>query len=167
MVYARFVVKLMSIITVITCTVLAAIPAGSVIHIEHRQSGDTRAVYPIDDGEEFAIEYIHSSEKTPIREVYTVDGTSIIQVREGYKYYAAGLEFTRETRQVDGWTVADVDQEVGTFSVRTAATTEQRLLIADENRSLQTYTEPWETIRISAKNVTYLEYIAYKVKSQI
>ena len=164
---ARVAVALTSAIVLVVCIVLAAVPAGTVVHIEHGQSGETRAVYPIDDGEEFSIEYVHSSEKTQIREVYTVDETSIVQVREEYDYYAAGLEFERETRQVDGWTVADVDQEIGSFSVRTAATTEQRLLIADENRSLQTYTDPWETMTISAENVTYLEYITYEVQSRI
>ncbi|MDQ2052811.1 DUF1850 domain-containing protein [Natronolimnohabitans sp. A-GB9] len=167
MTVARVAVALTALVTLVVCAVLAAVPAGTIVHVEHGQSGEIRAVYPIDDGEEFAIEYVHSSEGTPIREVYTVDGTSIVQVREEYAYYAAGLEFERETRQVDGWTVADVDREVGSVTIRTAATTEQRLLIADENRSLETYTEPWEPVTLSVEHVTYLEYIMYETRARM
>ncbi|MFC4246982.1 DUF1850 domain-containing protein [Natribaculum luteum] len=165
--YARVTAKLALVVAVVACTVLATTSAGTVVHVEHEQSGETLAVYSIDEDEEFSIYYVHSSEKTPIREVYVVDDTSIVQQREEYGYYAAGLEFGRETQRVDGWTVAEVDREVDEFAVRTAATTEQRLVIGDENRSLQTYTDPWETITISAEDVTYLEYVVYKIASLV
>ncbi|WP_255191387.1 DUF1850 domain-containing protein [Natronobeatus ordinarius] len=138
--------------------VAAAAPTITTVQLTDRESGETLAVYPLEEGEEFEIRYVHSFEKTPIHETYVVDGSDIVQVREAYAYHAAGLEHSRETYREGNMTVSEFERELGTFSVRVASTTEQDLVIDGRERPLQSYAESGSTIQFSAERTNYAVY---------
>lgn len=127
-----------------------ASPTVPTVQLTDAETGETLAVYSLEEGDEFEIRYVHSFEGTPIHETYVVENGEIVQVREAYAYHAAGLEHSRETYREGNMTVSKLDNELGEFSVRVAATTEQTLVIDGEKRALDSYAEPGSTIQLSA-----------------
>ena len=62
-----------------------------------RADGTVAARYMLTAGEEFSIRYIHSVQKTPVIEVFTVNLREGIELRETlYKDFGAGLPFLVE-----------------------------------------------------------------------
>lgn len=147
---------------VIGSAAVAANPTLLVLHLEDAHSGERLAVHAVEEGERFEIRYVHSFEKTPIHETYAVEDGGIVQVREAYKYHAAGLEFTRETYREGDWIVSEPDRELGAFTVRVAGSTEQSLVVNGNERPLEAYAEPGTAIRISVEHMGAAEYHATK-----
>ncbi len=144
--------------SVLLLAAVVAAPTVTTIQLTDGESGDTLAVYPLEEGEAFEIRYVHSFEGTPIHETYVVDETEIVQVREAYEYHAAGLEHGRETYREENMTVSELDHELGTFSVRVAATTDQDLVVDGQERPLDSYAESGSTIQFSAERTNYVAY---------
>ncbi|MDL5360701.1 DUF1850 domain-containing protein [Halalkalicoccus sp. NIPERK01] len=46
---------------------------------------------PVEDGDEVRLEYTHSVEKTPVSDIYTVNGTALESTRMEFESYGAGL----------------------------------------------------------------------------
>lgn len=147
---------------VIGTVVVATNPTVLVLQLEDTETGESLAAYEIEEGERFEIRYVHSFEKTPIHETYAVEGTEIVQIREAYKYHAAGLEFTRETYREGEWIVSEPDRELGSFSVRVARSTDQSLVVDGTERPLDSYAEPGSGIEISVERMSTAEYYTTK-----
>jgi hypothetical protein len=50
--------------------------------------------FTVNTGDHFYLDYVHSSDHTPIHDVFEVgQGGEIILIEEDYKWYGAGLEF--------------------------------------------------------------------------
>lgn len=146
------------VVCVIGVVAVAASPTVLVLHLEDIETGESLAVYEVEAGDRFEIRYVHSFEKTPIHETYAVEGEGIVQVREAYKYHAAGLEFTRETYREGDWIVSEPDRELDSFTVRVARTTEQSLVVDGTERSLDSYAEPGSGVRVSVERMNAAEY---------
>lgn len=129
--------------------VLGAVPTSQALVIEHAEHGEQIKSYSVSDGDQFEIQYVHSFEKTPIHQRYEVDGTSIVQVEERYKYYASGTDHTLETYQDGDWTVAPLEVKHESFMIRVARSTEQNIVIDGTKKPLDSYAEPGEPITIS------------------
>jgi hypothetical protein len=149
-------------LSVIGFAAVATNPALLVLQLEDAQTGERLAAYEVEAGERFEIRYVHSFKRTPIHETYAAEDEGIVQVREAYKYHAAGLEFTRETYREGDWIVSEPDRELGEFTVRVAGTTEQSLVVDGTKRTLGAYAEPGTGIRISVERMGAAEYHATK-----
>lgn len=151
--------------------VLAGIGATtgvSVLRIEDARTGETVGVERIDPGQEFAIHYIHSFDKTPIHEVYVIRDGKIVQIREEFQYFAIGLEYTKNDQErVGNFTVLHMERTFDEFAIRVATYTNQSLVIGDERTPLTAYGERWDTLRLSADRVSYLEYVYLKLTAQL
>ena len=56
--------------------------------------------FPVNVGDTFYLDYIHSSEKTPIHDIFTIDEAGqIVLVEERFNWYAVGLESHPEYRE--------------------------------------------------------------------
>lgn len=143
---------------------VAVAPASvTVLYLEDPRTGEPLGVERVDDGERFAIHYVHSYDETPIREVYEVRETRIVQVREEFHYYAIGLEYTNRNRTREGnFTVLHMERRFEAFDVRVAKATNQSLLIDGQRRPLTRYAPRWETIRFSVRRMSYAEYLLVK-----
>ncbi|WP_122088256.1 DUF1850 domain-containing protein [Halalkalicoccus subterraneus] len=143
-----------------------AVTNVTVLRLADPRSGETLGVERVEEGDRFAIHYVHSFDETPIREVYEIREEGIVQVREEFEYHAIGLEYTEgnQTRE-DGFTVLQMDRRLGTFTVRVAKYTEQSLVIDGEERPLSDYTEEWGSIRFSIERVGYLRYLGDRLQT--
>lgn len=55
-------------------------------------SGEEFASYPIQDGDTFGVEFIHSVNKSPVRDIYEIRGTEIWNTECIYYGFGAGVE---------------------------------------------------------------------------
>jgi hypothetical protein len=138
----------------------------TVLRLADPRSGETLGVERVEEGDRFAIHYVHSFDKTPIREVYEVHEEGIVQIREEFEYHAIGLEYTeRNQTREDGFTVLHMDRRLDTFTVRVAKYTDQTLIINGEERPLSAYTDEWESIRFAVERVNPLRYLHYRLQT--
>lgn len=56
------------------------------------ESGKVYASYPMEEGDSFAIEFVHSVNKSPVRDVYTIQDGSIWNEQCIYYGFGAGVE---------------------------------------------------------------------------
>ncbi|MDL5360442.1 DUF1850 domain-containing protein [Halalkalicoccus sp. NIPERK01] len=138
----------------------------TVLRLADPRSGETLGVERVEEGDRFAIHYVHSFDKTPIREVYEVRGEEIVQIREEFKYHAIGLEYTEdEQTREDGFTILHMERRFDSFTVRVAKYTDQSLVIDGEERPLSSYTAEWGSIRFSVERTNHLRYLRYRLET--
>ena len=81
--------------------VVAGVPAGQTLVVADADTGDRLLTIPVDDGTEVTLSYTHSVEKTPVEEVYVVDGTALEQTRIEFHSYGAGLPANAAVERTD------------------------------------------------------------------
>lgn len=63
------------------------------------ETGRTLAVYPINEGDEFSITFVHSVNNSPVTDVYQIRGKDIYVVRTIYYSFGAGVQTEIEEGQ--------------------------------------------------------------------
>lgn len=140
----------------------------TVLHLEDPRSGENLGVFRVEEGDRFAVHYVHSFDKTPIREIYEVRDDRIVQIREEFKYHAIGLEYTEANQTREGeFTVLHMERRFDSFTVRVAKATDQSLVIDGESHPLSSYTERWNSIRFSVERVGYPRYLRLTFDTQL
>jgi hypothetical protein len=69
------------------------------LELRDADSGKRYAAWPIQDGEEFSIEFIHSVNQSPVRDTFRVDGQLIQPVATRFYDFGAGMQTSLETDQ--------------------------------------------------------------------
>lgn len=65
------------------------------------EDGSVLVDEPVDEGDELRLEYTHSVEKTPVTEVYTVEGSALESTRMVFESYGAGLPSNADVERTD------------------------------------------------------------------
>ena len=90
----RLLMKKVPIFVIIIITLICFIPIQRLFLIENK-SGKILKSFPIKNGEEFTVYFIHSVERTPWYEIYYVNNDNEIYLKETRFYsYGAGLPST-------------------------------------------------------------------------
>lgn len=78
---------------VVTVTVSAFLYAFSVpcLILKNGETGKVIASFPVNDGEEFSVTFVHSVNQTPVTEVYRIKNGRIYLVRAVYYSFGAGV----------------------------------------------------------------------------
>lgn len=72
---------------------IAEPPAPFSLRVESMERGKILLDLPVQSGDRFSIHYIHSSDKTPIHDIFEVGKNGeMILIEENYLWYGAGLE---------------------------------------------------------------------------
>ena len=70
----------------------STVPGGErLLVVEDAETGERLLAVPVAEGTTVALNYTHSVEKTPVLDVYAVDGTELEMVRMEFRSYGAGL----------------------------------------------------------------------------
>ncbi len=73
--------------------VIFALNQSKSLVLQDRKTGEIYAEYPISRGERFSVEFIHSVNKTPVRDIYEVrKGGEIYVVETDYFGFGAGVQ---------------------------------------------------------------------------
>ena len=93
------------------------------------------AASPVVPGEEVILRYIHSSDGTPVEQIFRISEENTLELlEERYRWYGAGLEFSTDYTITarDGWVrVSGYDRHFEALPIRVAATVPQTLTVAD------------------------------------
>lgn len=91
---------------------------------------------PVQDEQEIILSYIHSSDLTPVKQVFLISKNESLDLREEkYRWYGAGLEFgsDHDIRYDEGWViVSGYDRSFKSLPIRVATTVEQTLMAGAE-----------------------------------
>ena len=90
---------------------------------------------PVEDGEEVTLAYTHSVEKTPVEDVYVVDGTELRAERMVFHSFGAGLPTENVERTEDGY-VVEGEGTYETLHVVPGSIAGHELLVGDDRYDL-------------------------------
>ena len=85
--------------------VVSSATADSTLVVADAESDERLFEIPVDQGQEVTIAYTHSVERTPIEDVYVVDGSSLRADRSVFHSFGAGLPTTDVERTEEGYVV--------------------------------------------------------------
>ena len=80
--------------------------ADSTLVVADASSGDRLIELAVDSGDEVTIAYVHSVQRTPVEDVYVVDGTELRADRSVFHSFGAGLPTEDVERTDEGYVVA-------------------------------------------------------------
>lgn len=109
---------------------------------------------PIDAGDRFYIHYIHSSDKTPVRDTFQVDDAGqLVLIEEAFLWYGAGLEFQNHhgiQLAYDGkWSTVRLDRVFPELVIRVGRIAEQRLILKHQSINFDRLARPGERLILS------------------
>lgn len=111
--------------------------------LENGNSGKTIAAYPVKQGDEFCVTFIHSVNKSPVTDVYQVRNGKIYVVRTIYYAFGAGVQTEIEEGQTlsygpDGsMIVSGFDKELQHLSYIVGTVSDHTLQIGGDTISLR------------------------------
>lgn len=101
------------------------------------QTGTEQLVVPVESGDEVAIEYTHSVERTLVTDVYVVSDGVLVSSRMLFSSFGAGLPAQADvTRRGDRYVYEPPEQRFETLSVATGPIAGHELVVAGERYDL-------------------------------
>lgn len=68
--------------------------APYVVYVENAARGEVLMNVPVREGDRFFLDYLHSSDKTPVHDVFEISREGeMILIEENFSWHGAGLEF--------------------------------------------------------------------------
>lgn len=108
-------------------------------------------------GDHFTIEYRHSSDHTPVRDLFRIgDDGEIVLIEESYQWYGAGLESHPDVGKTDfsgNWTRVRVQRVFPRFLLRIGEITDQVLTIHDQKVPLLSIAKGRESVWIRTTTI--------------
>ncbi|SIR56583.1 hypothetical protein SAMN05421858_2852 [Haladaptatus litoreus] len=130
---------------------LLAVPAGAVagssaqsgdeqgdkvLVVADAETGEPILVTPVKNGTQVTLAYTHSVEKTPVRDVYAVDGIELEMTEMRFQSYGAGLPANADVTTENGWFVFDPPGRYAQISVAPGDVANHELRVGDERYDL-------------------------------
>ena len=118
---------------------------------------------PMDEGDEFAIRYIHSVAKSPVEDWFSVEGDTIFLEKTVYQDFGAGLPHEADEGQVMGFgdghiSISGFHRPLPTFDLRVGRIANHTLLLEQENGArreipLDTLVRPGQAVTFAARPI--------------
>lgn len=121
---------------VLSAGVAAAVPAERVLVVADAGTGERLLVRPVAENTTVTLAYVHSVERTPVRDVYAVRGTRLENTRMLFQSYGWGLPAGAAVRRVDGWFVFDPAGTYDDLYVKPGRVAGHELGVGDETYDL-------------------------------
>lgn len=128
--------------------------------------GKTLVTLPIEPGESFTVDYIHSLNKSPVTDTIEWTGETFIVRTSYYKTFGAGIpvpaedEGTTLTKVGDGFLLTNIDRELATILIFTDEIPDHHITLRNASYSLLDMVGIWQYVELSVRNVTLYELIA-------
>lgn len=109
---------------------------------------------PLMKGERFYLQYIHSSDQTPVLDTFQIglEG-QLVLIEEAFRWYGAGLEFRdyRDSRIIfDGkWSRVRLNRIFPELVIRVGRVAQQRFIYRDRSIPLDRLAKPGERLVLS------------------
>lgn len=116
--------------------VAAAVPAGTVLVVADAESGERLLVAPVGENTTVALEYTHSVERTPVRDVYAVRGDRLAMTRTEFESYGWGFPAGANVTRENGSFVARPDRSYAAVTVKPGRIAGHELVVGDRRYDL-------------------------------
>jgi len=125
------------------------------LHLQN-EGGEDILTLPLRAREPFFIEYIHSSDGTPVRDTFEISEIGhLILIEEAFLWYGAGLEFQSHpgTQVVfDGkWSRVRLNRVLPELPIRVGRIAEQRLTLGNQSIRFDRLVKAGETLVLRVK----------------
>ena len=132
----------------------AQAPGSFSLRVEGGEEQKVLLEFPVQSGEFFFYEYIHSSDRTPVRDTFRIDeGGKMILVEEAFLWHGAGLEFQShgdvQVSHSDRWTRVRLNRAFPSLPIRVGRIAQQRLIIQGKSLPLDQIGKPGECLILS------------------
>jgi hypothetical protein len=132
----------------------AQVPGSFFLRVEGGEEQKVLLELPVQSGEFFFYQYIHSSDRTPVRDTFRIDeGGKMILVEEAFLWHGAGLEFQAhgdvEVSHADRWTRVRLSRAFPSLPIRVGRIAQQMLIFQRKSYPLDQIGKPEECLILS------------------
>ena len=106
-------------------------PAYTLV-VADAETGETLLEAPVEDGDTVTLAYTHSVEKTPVEDVYVVDGTTLRMTEMRFRSHGAGLPSDESVERDGEWFVVDRNDRYETVRVAPGAIAGHELVLESD-----------------------------------
>ncbi len=115
----------------------------------------------------FSVKYIHSVERTPVWEIYSLNQDEIILEETIFQSYGAGLPASSPYDfdiVEDGFRLYNIKLKMTNLVYRTGAVrAKHELLIGDKSYPFLDFSEPTQGVKFETLNMAFISYLARRV----
>ncbi|MFC4249651.1 DUF1850 domain-containing protein [Natribaculum luteum] len=122
--------------SVVGTTAYATESTDRTVVVADADSGERLLEVPVENGTEVTLSYTHSVEKTPVKDVYVVDGDRLRMVRMEFNSYGAGLPARADVEQTGDGLVTRVDKPTERLYVAPRPVPGHELVVGDDRYDL-------------------------------
>ena len=118
-------------------------PGGTSLVLSNADSGQVYATYPVENGDTFAVEFIHSVNKSPVRDVYEIREGEIWNTQCIYYGFGAGVEEelgegeTLSYGENGEMTISNIEKKIDNMVIVVGTISDHTLYLGDETISLR------------------------------
>ena len=118
-------------------------PGGTSLVLSNADSGQVYATYPVENGDTFAVEFIHSVNKSPVRDVYEIRAGEIWNTQCIYYGFGAGVEeeLGEGEALADFWDgemfISNIEEKIDNMVIVVGTISDHTLYLGDETISLR------------------------------
>lgn len=136
--------------------------ASPYLILRNGDTGKMYAAYPVNEGDEFSVTFVHSVNKSPVTDVYVIRGGAIFVTRTIYYSFGAGVQSQLEPGQnlqygVDGsMIVSGFARRLDNLSYIVGTVSDHTLSIGGESISLRELCGRNATVRFYCESRLYV-----------
>jgi len=132
----------------------AQVPGSFSLRVEGREEQKVLLEFAVQPGEFFFYQYIHSSDRTPVRDTFRIgEGGRIVLVEEAFLWHGAGLESQAhrdvQVSHADRWTRVRLNRVFPILPIRVGRIAQQMLIIQGKSLRLDQIGKPGECLILS------------------
>ena len=111
--------------------------------LSDRESGQVYATYPVENGDTFAVEFVHSVNKSPVRDVFEIRDGEIWNTQCIYYGFGAGVEEelgegeTLSYGENGEMIISDIEKKMDTMVIVVGTISDHTLYLGEETISLR------------------------------
>jgi hypothetical protein len=154
--------KLLLLIITIIFAVISLYPV-QVLYARDMWTKDQLKSWLVPKDATFSIKYIHSVERTPVWETYSLNDDEIILEETIFQSYGAGLPATSPYDfdiVEDGFRLYDINQVMTNLIYRTGAVrANHELLIGDKSYPFLDFSKPTQGVKFETQKMTFIFYL--------
>lgn len=128
-----------SLIVILMAVLFIVFYMTAPLHISVSDMGTDEILYStgIEDGARFSVEYIHSVERSPVKEIFEVRGTDIYTMESHTESFGAGMPYEGDVMEIeDGkFIISEINRPVhgGTLRIRPSSVFPHHIIIGEDD----------------------------------
>lgn len=140
-------------VLVATTAIVSSGSADRTLVVADADSGEQLLEVAVDDGDEVVLSYTHSVEKTPVRDVYVVNGSELRMDRTVFRSYGAGLPADEPTEQTDDDFIVRPNRSYEKLTIAPGSIAGHELIVGNDHYDLVALSEGSVVVYLTDRSV--------------